>query len=73
MGVAATALTRATDDKSLRANGTPDHVSLVDFGSVQVSATKHSSTMTIVGSYGYMPLEQFSGQTTPASVNTASA
>ncbi|MEL7067084.1 MAG: serine/threonine-protein kinase [Cyanobacteria bacterium J06581_3] len=40
---------------------------LVDFGAVQVTASKTSGTVTIVGSYGYMPLEQFLGQTTPAS------
>lgn len=40
---------------------------LVDFGSVQTVASKDSGTMTIVGSYGYMPFEQFSGQTTIAS------
>ncbi|MEO1389637.1 MAG: serine/threonine-protein kinase [Cyanobacteria bacterium J06634_6] len=42
-------------------------VYLVDFGAVQVTASKTSGTVTIVGSYGYMPLEQFLGQTTPAS------
>ena len=40
---------------------------LVDFGSVQVTAGTDSGTRTIVGSYGYMPLEQFGGQTTVAS------
>ncbi len=42
-------------------------VYLVDFGSVQTAAQKIEGTITIVGSYGYMPLEQFGGQTTPAS------
>jgi serine/threonine protein kinase len=42
-------------------------VYLVDFGSVQAVASKESGTITIVGSYGYIPLEQFGGQTTPAS------
>lgn len=42
-------------------------VYLVDFGSVQVTAIKDSGTRTIVGSYGYMPLEQFGGQTTVSS------
>jgi serine/threonine protein kinase len=42
-------------------------VYLVDFGSVQTAASKDGGTITIVGSYGYMPLEQFGGQTTPAS------
>jgi serine/threonine protein kinase len=40
---------------------------LVDFGSVQTSANKNGGTITIVGSYGYMPLEQFGGQTRAAS------
>jgi serine/threonine protein kinase len=38
-------------------------VYLVDFGSVQTAASKDGGTITIVGSYGYMPLEQFGGQT----------
>ena len=42
-------------------------VYLIDFGAVQITANKTSGTMTIVGSYGYMPLEQFLGQTTAAS------
>ena len=40
---------------------------LVDFGSVQTAASKEEGTITIVGSYGYIPLEQFGGQTTTAS------
>ena len=40
---------------------------LVDFGSIQTAATKDSGTITIVGSYGYIPLEQFGGQAVPAS------
>lgn len=40
---------------------------LVDFGSVQTVASKESGTITIVGSYGYIPLEQFSGQAVAAS------
>ncbi|MBD1864346.1 MULTISPECIES: serine/threonine-protein kinase [Trichocoleus] len=38
---------------------------LIDFGSVQT--TVQDGTRTIVGTYGYMPFEQFGGQTTPAS------
>jgi serine/threonine protein kinase len=38
-------------------------VYLVDFGSVQTAASKDGGTITIVGSYGYIPLEQFGGQT----------
>lgn len=41
-------------------------VYLVDFGSVQTIA-RTSSTMTVVGSYGYMPPEQFNGRATCAS------
>ena len=40
---------------------------LVDFGSVQTAVSKAEGTITIVGSYGYIPLEQFGGQTTTAS------
>ena len=39
---------------------------LVDFGSVQTNIRK-TGTMTIVGTYGYMPPEQFSGRAFPAS------
>ena len=42
-------------------------VYLVDFGSVQTIASKESGTITIVGSYGYIPFEQFCGQAVPAS------
>lgn len=40
---------------------------LIDFGSIHTDLTKESGTITIVGSYGYIPLEQFAGQATPAS------
>lgn len=42
-------------------------VYLVDFGSVQTLTVKKSETITIVGTYGYMPPEQFGGRTVPAS------
>ncbi|MEM8723015.1 MAG: serine/threonine-protein kinase [Cyanobacteria bacterium P01_G01_bin.39] len=42
-------------------------VYLVDFGSGQTVAKKEAGSITIVGSYGYIPLEQFMGQTTFAS------
>lgn len=42
-------------------------VYLVDFGSVQTLAAKEGGTMTIVGTYGYMPPEQFGDRTVPAS------
>ncbi|PSN16843.1 serine/threonine protein kinase [filamentous cyanobacterium CCT1] len=48
-----------------RSGHSPGQVYLVDFGSVQTVA--HGGTTTIVGTYGYMPPEQFGGRTTPAS------
>lgn len=39
---------------------------LVDFGSVQ-TANSQDGTITIVGTYGYMPPEQFGGKVFPAS------
>lgn len=42
-------------------------VYLVDFGSVQTLAAKEGGTMTVVGTYGYMPPEQFGDRTVPAS------
>lgn len=42
-------------------------VYLVDFGSVQNLTTHAGHTMTVVGTYGYMPPEQFGGRTVPAS------
>ncbi|TAE58803.1 MAG: serine/threonine protein kinase [Nostocales cyanobacterium] len=53
----------------LLTNRSGNHVGdvyLVDFGSVQ-TIVRTNTTMTIVGSYGYMPPEQFSGKATPAS------
>lgn len=44
-----------------------NQVYLVDFGSVQHLAAHKGSTITVVGTYGYMPPEQFGGRTTPAS------
>lgn len=41
-------------------------VYLVDFGSVQAAAGERG-TITVVGTYGYMPPEQFGGRTVPAS------
>ncbi len=40
---------------------------LVDFGAVQTLTAKAGETFTIVGTYGYMPPEQFGGRATPAS------
>lgn len=42
-------------------------VYLVDFGSVQTVLAAEAGTRTIVGTYGYMPQEQFGGRTVPAS------
>ncbi|HEY9664171.1 MAG TPA: serine/threonine-protein kinase, partial [Allocoleopsis sp.] len=42
-------------------------VYLVDFGSVQTLAAQEGGTVTVVGTYGYMPPEQFGGRTVPAS------
>jgi len=42
-------------------------VYLVDFGSVQTLAATEGSTITVVGTYGYMPPEQFGGRAVPAS------
>lgn len=42
-------------------------VYLVDFGSVQTRVARAGSTITVVGTYGYMPPEQFGGRTVPAS------
>lgn len=51
-----------------RTGNTVGQVYLIDFGSVQtVLATEGTGTRTIVGTYGYMPQEQFGGRTVPAS------
>ncbi|MBA2748966.1 MAG: serine/threonine protein kinase [Tatlockia sp.] len=47
--------------------GEDNQVYLVDFGSVQDSAAKEGGTFTIVGTYGYTPIEQFGGRAVPAS------
>ncbi len=43
------------------------NVYLIDFGSVQTVSQQGQSTLTIVGTYGYMPPEQFGGRTVAAS------
>lgn len=48
-----------------RTGNNPGQVYLIDFGSVQTAV--QAGTRTIVGTYGYMPPEQFGGQTVPAS------
>jgi serine/threonine protein kinase len=47
--------------------GNDGHIHLVDFGSVQDRAAKAGATFTVVGTYGYAPLEQFGGQANAAS------
>ncbi len=42
-------------------------VYLIDFGSVQNAVANEFGTRTVVGTYGYMPLEQFGDRTVPAS------
>jgi serine/threonine protein kinase len=49
-----------------RSGNQPGKIYLVDFGSVQ-TATHEGGTITIVGTYGYMPPEQFGGRALPAS------
>jgi serine/threonine protein kinase len=50
-----------------RTGNSPGKVSLVDFGAVQNLAGSKGGTITIVGTYGYMPMEQFGDRAVPAS------
>jgi len=50
-----------------RSGNNVGEVYLVDFGSVQTLAATEGGTITVVGTYGYMPPEQFGGRTVPAS------
>lgn len=50
-----------------RSGDSAAQVYLVDFGSVQTLAAREGGTMTIVGTYGYMPPEQFGDRAVPAS------
>jgi serine/threonine protein kinase len=47
--------------------GADEQVYLVDFGAVQDKAAREGATFTIVGTYGYTPIEQFGGRAVPAS------
>ncbi|MBE9118798.1 serine/threonine protein kinase [Lusitaniella coriacea LEGE 07157] len=47
--------------------GEDKQVYLVDFGAVQSQPTAEGSTFTVVGTYGYTPMEQFGGRSVPAS------
>ena len=40
---------------------------LIDFGSVQTQMAAPGKSFTVVGTYGYTPMEQFGGQAVPAS------
>ena len=52
---------------SNRSGNSVGQVYLVDFGAVKNVAAAEGGTITVVGTYGYMPPEQFGGKTTPAS------
>jgi serine/threonine protein kinase len=47
--------------------GEDDRVYLVDFGAVQDKAPTMGITFTVVGTYGYTPIEQFAGRAVPSS------
>ncbi|BAZ29150.1 serine/threonine kinase [Cylindrospermum sp. NIES-4074] len=50
-----------------RSGNSIGQVYLIDFGSVQTVLAAEGATRTVVGTYGYMPLEQFGGRTVAAS------
>ncbi|BAZ53095.1 serine/threonine protein kinase [Nostoc sp. NIES-4103] len=50
-----------------RSGNSIGQVYLVDFGSVQTILATEGGTRTVVGTYGYMPQEQFGGRTVAAS------
>lgn len=47
--------------------GEDNFIYLVDFGAVQDKAAIEGATFTVVGTYGYAPMEQFGGRSVPAS------
>ena len=47
--------------------GEDKQIYLVDFGAVQDTVAKEGGTFTVVGTYGYTPMEQFGGRAVPAS------
>lgn len=47
--------------------GTDNQIHLIDFGCVQLQPRLPGATFTVVGTYGYTPIEQFGGETVPAS------
>jgi serine/threonine protein kinase len=44
-----------------------EEIYLVDFGAVQDKASAEGKTFTVVGTYGYAPMEQYGGRSVPAS------
>lgn len=50
-----------------RSGNNVGQVYLIDFGSVQTALGAEGGTRTVVGTYGYMPPEQFGGRTVTAS------
>ena len=50
-----------------RTGNSVGQVYLIDFGAVKNAAVSEGGTITVVGTYGYMPPEQFGCQTTHAS------
>ncbi|MEH2238347.1 serine/threonine protein kinase [Nostoc sp.] len=47
--------------------GEDNRIYLVDFGAVQDKAAREGVTFTVVGTYGYAPMEQFGGRAVAAS------
>ncbi|RMF22520.1 MAG: serine/threonine protein kinase, partial [Cyanobacteria bacterium J083] len=47
--------------------GKDEKIYLIDFGAVQDKAVTEGATFTVVGTYGYAPMEQFGGRAVPAS------
>jgi serine/threonine protein kinase len=47
--------------------GADQQIYLVDFGAVQERPNVEGTTFTVVGTYGYTPIEQFGGRAVPAS------
>ena len=47
--------------------GEARNIYLVDFGAVQDKASAEGKSFTVVGTYGYAPMEQYGGRTVAAS------
>ncbi|MBO3460863.1 serine/threonine protein kinase [Aetokthonos hydrillicola Thurmond2011] len=52
---------------SNRSGNSVGQLYLIDFGSVQTACAAHDGSITVVGTYGYMPPEQFGGRTVAGS------